>query len=76
MRNINVNYATEHLQPQTTIVSTYSWRWKQKRMENTHIQNNGCLGLGVLRTDMDDNIHQQMYQSSENDAQNQCQRCH
>jgi hypothetical protein len=45
-------------------------------MENTHIQNNGCLGLGVLRTDMDDNIHQQMYQSNENDAQNQCQRCH
>jgi hypothetical protein len=64
MRNINVNYATEH----TTIVSTCVWRAKQKRVENTHTENNGCLRLGVVRTDIDDTIVQQMHQNSENHA--------
>jgi hypothetical protein len=36
-------------------------RTKQKRVENTQIQNNGCLRLGVVRTDLDDNIHPQMH---------------
>jgi hypothetical protein len=45
-------------------------------VENTHIQNNGCLRLGVVRTDIDDNIHQQMHQNRENDAQYQCELCH
>jgi hypothetical protein len=35
------------------------WRTKQKRVESTHIQNNGCLRLGVVRTDIDDNTHTQ-----------------
>jgi hypothetical protein len=26
-------------------------------VENTHIQNNGCLRLGVVRTDIDDNCY-------------------
>jgi hypothetical protein len=32
--------------------------------------------LGVVRTDIDDHIHQQMHQTSENDSQYQCERCH
>jgi hypothetical protein len=52
------------------------WRTKQKRVENTHVQNNGCLRLGVVRTDIDDNIHQDMHQYSEKVAQYQCELCH
>jgi hypothetical protein len=52
------------------------WRTNQKRVENTHIRNNGCLRLGVVRTDVDDNTHQQMHQNSLNDAQYQCELCH
>jgi hypothetical protein len=51
------------------------WRTKQKRVGNTHIQNN-VLRVGVVRTDIDDNIHQRMHQNSDNDAQYQCELCH
>jgi hypothetical protein len=34
---------------------------RRARERKTHIpKNNGCLRLGVVKTDIDDNIHQQM----------------
>jgi hypothetical protein len=76
MRNINVNYS--HWTPATLNNHCFNmlWRTNQKRVENTHIQNYGCLRLGVVKTDIDDNIHQQMHLNSENDAQYQCELCH
>jgi hypothetical protein len=33
-------------------------------------------GLGMVRTDIEDNRHHQMHQNIENDPQYQCELCH